>query len=33
LVLICETVTYIIDGEQHETTGVSYHDHNWGSVV
>ncbi len=26
------TVTYSIDGEQHETTGVGYHDHNWGNV-
>src|SRR3977135_2362262 len=30
--IVCETVTYFIDGEQHETTGVSYHDHNWGNV-
>jgi hypothetical protein len=26
------TVTYSIDGEQHQTTGVGYHDHNWGNV-
>jgi hypothetical protein len=26
------TVKYSIDGEQHETTGVGYHDHNWGNV-
>jgi predicted secreted hydrolase len=26
------TVTYSVDGEQHETTGVGYHDHNWGNV-
>jgi hypothetical protein len=26
------TVTYSIAGEQHETTGVGYHDHNWGNV-
>src|SRR5229473_571666 len=26
------TATYSIDGEQHETTGVGYHDHNWGNV-
>lgn len=26
------TVTYSIGGEQHETTGVGYHDHNWGNV-
>jgi hypothetical protein len=26
------TLTYSIDGEQHETTGVGYHDHNWGNV-
>jgi hypothetical protein len=26
------TVTYTVDGEQHETTGVGYHDHNWGNV-
>ena len=25
-------VTYTIDGEQQETTGVGYHDHNWGNV-
>jgi hypothetical protein len=26
------TVRYAVDGEQHETTGVGYHDHNWGNV-
>jgi len=26
------SVTYTVDGEQHETTGVGYHDHNWGNV-
>jgi len=26
------TVRYTVDGEQHETTGVGYHDHNWGNV-
>jgi hypothetical protein len=26
------TVTYSVDGEQHETTGIGYHDHNWGNV-
>jgi CrtC N-terminal lipocalin domain len=26
------TVTYSVDGEQHETMGVGYHDHNWGNV-
>jgi predicted secreted hydrolase len=26
------TVTYAVAGEQHETTGVGYHDHNWGNV-
>src|SRR5205807_6862041 len=26
------TVTYTVDGEQHSTTGVGYHDHNWGNV-
>jgi hypothetical protein len=26
------TATYSIGGEQHETTGVGYHDHNWGNV-
>ena len=26
------TASYSIDGEQHETTGVGYHDHNWGNV-
>jgi hypothetical protein len=27
------SVTYTIDGERHETTGVGYHDHNWGNVA
>jgi hypothetical protein len=26
------TLRYTVDGEQHETTGVGYHDHNWGNV-
>jgi hypothetical protein len=26
------TVTYSVDGEQHVTSGVGYHDHNWGNV-
>jgi hypothetical protein len=26
------TVTYSIGSEKHETTGVGYHDHNWGNV-
>ena len=26
------TVSYTVEGEQHETTGVGYHDHNWGNV-
>lgn len=26
------TVTYSVDGKRHETTGVGYHDHNWGNV-
>jgi hypothetical protein len=26
------TITYSVGGEQHETTGVGYHDHNWGNV-
>jgi hypothetical protein len=26
------TATYSVDGEHHETTGVGYHDHNWGNV-
>jgi hypothetical protein len=26
------TVTYCVDGERHETTGVGYHDHNWGNI-
>jgi hypothetical protein len=25
-------VTYSVDGDRHETTGVGYHDHNWGNV-
>jgi len=25
-------VTYSVDGEHHDTTGVGYHDHNWGNV-
>ena len=25
-------VSYTVEGEQHETTGVGYHDHNWGNV-
>jgi len=25
--------TYTIDDERHETTGVGYHDHNWGNVA
>jgi hypothetical protein len=25
-------VTYTVGGEEHETTGVGYHDHNWGNV-
>jgi hypothetical protein len=25
-------VTYTVDGEEHQTTGVGYHDHNWGNV-
>ncbi len=25
-------VRYTVDGEVHETTGVGYHDHNWGNV-
>src|ERR1700736_4497840 len=25
-------VKYTVDGEEHETTGVGYHDHNWGNV-
>jgi hypothetical protein len=27
------TITYAIEGERHETTGVGYHDHNWGNVA
>ncbi len=27
------TASYTIDGERHETTGVGYHDHNWGNVA
>jgi hypothetical protein len=26
------TATYSVDGDQHATTGVGYHDHNWGNV-
>lgn len=26
------TVTYWVDGEPHHTTGIGYHDHNWGNV-
>ena len=26
------SVTYSVNGEQHSTTGVGYHDHNWGNV-
>ncbi len=26
------TVTYSVAGERHETTGVGYHDHNWGNA-
>jgi hypothetical protein len=26
------SVRYTVDGEHHETTGVGYHDHNWGNV-
>jgi hypothetical protein len=26
------TVSYSIGGERHDTTGVGYHDHNWGNV-
>ena len=26
------TVTYSVAGEHHETTGIGYHDHNWGNV-
>ena len=26
------TVTYSVDGERHQTTGVGYHDRNWGNV-
>jgi len=26
------TVAYSVDREQHETTGIGYHDHNWGNV-
>jgi hypothetical protein len=25
-------VTYSVNGEHHDTTGVGYHDHNWGNV-
>ncbi|NMO49751.1 carotenoid 1,2-hydratase [Actinoplanes sp. TBRC 11911] len=24
--------SYTVDGERHETTGIGYHDHNWGNV-
>ena len=27
------TITYSVGGEQHETTGAGYHDHNWGNVA
>jgi hypothetical protein len=27
------TATYCVGGERHETTGVGYHDHNWGNVA
>lgn len=26
------TVTYSVEGEHHQTTGIGYHDHNWGNV-
>jgi hypothetical protein len=26
------SITYSVDGEKHETTGIGYHDHNWGNV-
>jgi len=26
------TIRYTVEGEQHDTTGVGYHDHNWGNV-
>src|SRR6202051_911920 len=26
------TLAYTVEGEQHKTTGVGYHDHNWGNV-
>lgn len=26
------TLAYTVEGEQHQTTGVGYHDHNWGNV-
>jgi hypothetical protein len=26
------TVGYSVNGEQHQTTGIGYHDHNWGNV-
>jgi hypothetical protein len=26
------SVSYAVNGEQHQTTGVGYHDHNWGNV-
>jgi len=25
-------VRYTVDGEEHDTTGIGYHDHNWGNV-
>jgi hypothetical protein len=25
-------ITYMVDGEEHDTTGIGYHDHNWGNV-
>ena len=27
------TITYSVGGEQYQTTGVGYHDHNWGNVA
>ena len=27
------TITYSVGGEQHQTTGVGYHDHNWGNIA
>jgi CrtC N-terminal lipocalin domain len=26
------TATYTVGGERHETTGIGYHDHNWGNI-